>query len=231
MTSKQELHLAYVLHSRAFRETSLLLEVISSEHGRVSIVARGVKRGKAKTSSLLQPFVPLHLSWYGNGELVTLTEVEVYAPAHNLQARNAICGLYLNELLVKLLPKWDPCAKLFNSYSAALLELGQDNCIEQIVLRNFEMQLLESLGYALQLDKEIETGAAIQPDSYYLFDPVLGPKLAYIQNATAIKGTSILALAARQFDDPGSLLEIKRLMRMVFNHHLGNRQIKTRELL
>ena len=83
---KQDLHLAYVLHSRPFRETSLLLEVLSAEHGRAAIVARGAKRGKSKDSSILQPFVPLNLGWFGNGDLVTLTTVETAKPANDVMA-------------------------------------------------------------------------------------------------------------------------------------------------
>ena len=127
MTSKHDWHLAYVLHTRAFRETSLLVELFSHEHGRITAVARGAKRGKAKTSSIMQPFIPLQVSWYGDGELVTLTAAEVFGINHNLYGRNAICGLYINELLVKLMPKWDPCGLLFAGYQNCLENLSNNN--------------------------------------------------------------------------------------------------------
>lgn len=231
MTRKQDLHLAYVLHTRSYRETSLLVEILSVEHGRVALVARGAKRGKAKDSQLLQQFSPLYVSWVGNGDLVTLTEVEAYEPRYNLQATSAICGLYINELLVKLVPKWDPCEMLFYSYVDALQQLALNNVEQQIVLRKFEMQLLQSIGYGLQLSTEVGTGNDIQADKCYMFDPILGPRLLGIASASGISGKSLLALAKQDFTDPAILLEIKRIMRIVFSHHLGARQLKTRELL
>src|SRR5579872_3972096 len=100
MTLKQDLHSAYVLHTRAYRETSMLVEILSAEHGRVAMVARGAKRGKSKISTVLQPFLPVQVSWFGNGELVTMMNVEATQPGPSLYGRSAICGLYLNELLV-----------------------------------------------------------------------------------------------------------------------------------
>lgn len=230
MSLKQELHTAYVLHSRAFRETSLLLDMLSAEHGRVAVVARGAKRGQAKNSSILQPFVPLQIGWFGNGDLVTLTTVETTYPGPSLHGRSAICGLYLNELLIRLLPKWDNCALLFSAYEAAVQQLAAAEVAAQIVLRKFEMQLLKSLGYGLQLHKEVVTGAEILSDSYYLFDPVLGPRLIASSSAAAFKGASLLALANEAWHEPGVLLDIKRLMRFVLRHHLGAKQLVSREL-
>lgn len=231
MNLKQDLHLAYVLHSRHFRETSLLLELFSAEHGRIAAVARGAKRGKAKHSSILQPFIPLQVSWFGNGDLVTLTDVEIVKYGTTLQGRNAICGLYLNELLIKLLPKWDHCQQLFVAYEDAVTNLMTGAISEQVVLRRFELQLLKSMGYGLQLSREVNSGAAVIPDQYYLFDPVLGPKLVNSTNVNAIKGASFLALASGNFSEPAVLLDLKRLMRVVLSYHLGSKQIVTRELL
>ena len=231
MSIKHELHLAYVLHSRSYRETSLLVEMFSQEYGRIALVARGAKRGKTKASTILQPFTPLTVSWYGNGDLVTLTHVEVSAPGHNLVAKRAICGLYINELLVRLLHKWDPCLKLFNNYQQVLINLAQEQVCEQVSLRKFEKQLLESMGYALQLTKEINNGDQVQEQEYYLFDPILGPKLVPAATIGAIKGASLLALDADLFEAPWMLTDIKHLMRLVFSHHLGARPLMARQLL
>lgn len=231
MKPKQELHAAYVLHTRPFRETSMLVEILSAEQGRITLVARGAKRGKSKVSTLLQPFLPLKVSWYGTGELVTLVEVETSQAGPSLYGRNAICGLYLNELLVKLLPKWDSCEFLYAAYEEAIKALATQQLLDQIILRKFEMQLLKSMGYALQLQKEVSTGADVNADHYYLFDPEQGPRLAAAVNPAAIKGASLLALAAETWQEPGVLLDIKRLMRIVLRHHLGARQLISRELL
>lgn len=228
---RQDLHLAYVLHTRPYRETSLLVEMFSAEHGRIAAVARGAKRGKAKTSSLLQLFTPLHISWFGNGDLVTLTAVEAREPGHNLPGRKAICGLYLNELLIKLVPKWDQCAALFNAYTTAIANLAIDAMSEQVLLRSFEMQLLQSLGYGLQLNKEVTTGAAIAADQYYVVDPLLGPRLVSPHDILAVRGASLLALTSGNFSDAAVLKDIKRMLRMVLRHHLGAKTIVSRELL
>lgn len=234
MNLKQDLHFAYVLHTRSFRETSLLVEILSSEHGRVAAVARGAKRGKTKSSSILQPFMALQLSWHGNGDLVTLTNAEILKFNTALRGRSAICGLYLNELLIKLLPKWDHCEDLFNSYQYSLANLATGVISEQVLLRKFELQLLKSLGYGLQLRLDIDTGAAIISDRYYLFDPVLGPKQTNSSSVHAFKGASLIAFADEkfgEFSDPAVLLDLKRLMRLVLRYHLGTRQIVSRELL
>ncbi len=231
MTLKQDFHLSYVLHSRAYSETSLLVEMLSQEQGRITAVARGAKRGKAKASHLLQPFMPLQVSWYGKGDLVTLTAAEANGSCHALYGKPAICGLYVNELLVKLLPRWDACPLLFAGYQNTLLELQNHSNIAQIILRKFELLLLKSLGYELQLTKDVATGKLIDADSYYNFDPILGPKLVYVATNQSIKGASLLALEANNFEDYKILFDIKRLMRSVLNYHLGSRRLVTRELL
>lgn len=231
MILKQDFNLAYVLHTRAYSETSLLVEMLTQEQGRITAVARGAKRGKAKISNLLQPFMPLQVIWYGKSELVTLTAAEANGSCHKLYGKIAICGLYLNELLVKLLPRWDACPLLFSGYQAVLLDLENHSDTAQIILRKFELLLLKSLGYELQLTRDITTGKIIDADSYYSFDPVFGPKLTYATANQAIKGASLLALEANDLEDPKILFDIKRLMRSVLNYHLGSRRLVTRELL
>jgi len=231
MTIRHELHLAYVLHSRPYRETSLLLEMLSLEQGRITLVARGAKRGKLKTSNILQLFAPLAVSWYGNGDLVTLTNIEPAGVAHSLQAARAICGMYINELLVKLIHKWDPCAQLFSAYQQVLNNLALLDVPAQISLRRFEKQLLTAMGYGLQLTKEITTGATVKPELYYLFDPVLGPRLVNSSCVGAIKGQSLIALQQDAYEVPEVLLDIKQLMLLVFNYHLGARPVMARQLL
>lgn len=221
------MHAAYVLHTRPYLETSLLVEALTVEHGRVSLVARGAKRGKSKNSRILQPFIPLNISWFGSGELVTLTSVEALGPGYNLQGQDAICGLYINELLVKLLPKWDPCVVTFADYQKALSELHNDN---QVTLRRFEKALLTNMGYELQLTRDALSGEQLCAEKYYMYDPAIGPKQVVATHSGAIKGSSLLALAADQFV-PEALVDLKRLMRIVLSVHLGNKKIVTRELL
>lgn len=230
-TLRHDLHLAFVLHSRAYRETSLLLDLFSPEYGRIAMIARGAKRGKSKASAILQPFIPLNLSWYGNGELVTLTQVEQFAPAYNLTTKHVICGLYINELLSKLMHKWDPSPDLFSAYQNALLELSNTTAVAQAILRKFEKQLLKSIGYGLQLTQDIASGATVDPQQYYVLDPVLGPRLATKQHLDATKGSSLLALAADDYTSAEMLADSKRLMRLVFSYHLGARALVSRQII
>lgn len=223
--------MAYILHTRQYRETSMLAEIFSSVHGRVSALAKGAFRGKPKLSTNLQPFMSVNVSWYGNGDLVVLTGAESTCPTPRLSGRNAICGLYINELIIKLLPKWDNCNILFAAYTEAIEELSIGHVLDQVVLRKFEMQLLKSLGYGLQLHFDVGTGAKISSNNYYVFDPELGPKLSASMNPNAIRGTSLLALAQEKWHSPGVLPDIKRLMRIVLSHHLGTRKLVSRELL
>jgi DNA repair protein RecO (recombination protein O) len=227
---QHDLQLAYILHSRPYRETSLLLDAFTLEHGRIALVARGVKRGRAKLSAILQPFLALNMAWYGNGELVTLTHVEQVAVAPSFSVKRTICGLYINELLTKILPKWDPCEQLFAAYQLALQELHQPQMFEQATLRKFEKQLLKSIGYGLQLTTEVTTGLTIEPDQYYILDPLLGPRLTTADNLDAVLGLSLLALDADDYSSEAVLADLKRVMRYVLAHHLGSNKIIAREL-
>lgn len=221
---------AYVLHSRPYRETSLLVEALTSTQGRITLVARGAKSGKVKKSSILQLFVPLTLTWYGNGDLVTMVMAEHAGAPLSLMGASAICGLYVNELLIKLLQKWDPCMPTFASYNQVLMELESATPnARQIILRKFEKELITNLGYALPLDTEMLTGNAICDDQYYCYDPGVGLRQVRSTYLGAIKGTSILAFAADQYI-PSAMADIKRLMRSVLAHYLGNKKIVTREL-
>lgn len=234
MNVTQELQLGYVLHSRAYRETSLLLDVLTAEHGRIALVARGAKRGQGKgkssNSAVLQPFIPLNIGWFGSGELVTLTTVEAVRPMHDLTMKRVICGLYINELLAKLLPKWDPCAELFAAYEGLLSELCAPQQLEQAALRKFEKQLLKSIGYGLQLTTDIVSEETIDPQQYYVLDPVMGPSLANERHLNAILGSSLLAFAADDYTE-AVLPDLRRLMRNVLGHHLGHQTLMTRQLL
>lgn len=228
---QHDLQLAFVLHSRSYRETSLLLDLFTLDHGRIGVVARGVKRGKSKLSAILQPFTPLQVSWYGNGDLVTLTHAEQIAPAFSLVTKQVICGLYVNELLIKLLHKWDPYTQLFADYQTVLQVLACEPAASQAALRKFEKQLLKSIGYGLQLTKDIDSGTTVVADLYYVLDPVLGPRLANKLHLDAIRGSSLLALSVDDYSLAETLADAKHLMRIVFAHHLGSRALMARELL
>lgn len=216
---------AYLLHRRAYRETSLLLDVFSREHGKLALLAKGVRGGK---QSGLAPFRRLLLSWSGKGELPVLTGHEPACPALPLQGSTLYCGLYLNELLQAFLPRHDPQPLLFERYAATLAALAQPGNPEQ-ALRGFELALLTEMGYGLQLQHDAEQHADIQPERWYLYLPERGP-LPSANSADAVRGATLIALREARLDDPDSRREAKRLLRRIIDHHLAGRMLKSREL-
>lgn len=225
---------SYVLHARDFRNTSQILELFTPDHGRVSLVARGVKGPRSRHKGLLQPFVGLLVSWYGKSELMTLTDVEPNGVSLGLQKQALLCGFYINELLMRLLHRYDAHPKLFTIYQTTLKQLAEINDLQPI-LRVFEKQLLLELGYALELDKEAETGVAVNPEQNYFFDPLVGlsiciHQLPDQQVINLFTGSSLLALQNEDFSQKEYLRDAKRLLRIALNRLLGDKPIKSREL-
>ncbi|NNL94868.1 MAG: DNA repair protein RecO [Xanthomonadales bacterium] len=217
---------SYVLHVRAFRETSLLLEMLSRDHGRIALVARGARRPKSRLRGILQPFRPLLSSWTARSELGTLTVAEQVAAPPALAGESLYCGLYLNELLIRLLHRNDPHADVFERYRSTLAELSS-GVSPQPVLRLFEKHLLESVGYGLILDHESGTGLAIHPDARYDYRPGEGPvRLASATpvGSNTVSGNALQALDSEQLDEH-VLPELRSLMRRIIGYHLGDKPL------
>lgn len=236
--SRQEAQPAFVLHTYPFRETSLLVEVFSANHGRLALVARGARRPKSAVRGLLLAFQPLLLSWFGKSELRTLHRAEWQGGQPQLQGRALICGFYLNELLVRLLPRDDPHAQLFADYRETLQALGQQAQGEDgtaAILRRFEKRLLKELGYGLTFSHEAEAGLPIDPERpyWYLIERGPVPEVGAVppQNGVQLRGKTLLDLAADDYSDPVTLQQSKALMRMLINHYLGDHPLHTRQLL
>ncbi|MBI3772680.1 MAG: DNA repair protein RecO [Gammaproteobacteria bacterium] len=232
------MHRGYILHRRPYRDTSHILDVFTEEHGRLGLVARG-GRGRREWQGLLQPFVPLLLSWSGRGELATLTAIESAGAAHSLAGTPLLCGFYLNELLLRLLQRFDPHAQLFNVYATTLSVLARVNENPGEIewgLRIFERDLLQELGYGLVLDHDVETGDPIQETETYRYVLGHGPvwcESDLVEHAAdaMLHGHSLLALHQGQCHDPGSLREVKRLMRAAIDQQLAGRPLHSRRLL
>ena len=220
---------AFVLHSRPFRNTSALVEAITRDHGRVGLVARGVRGGRARFQGLVQPFIPLLFSWTGRGELFTLTDVEAAGSALTLQGARVVSGLYLNELLMRLIHRYDPHPEVFELY-AQTLEALRTASSDDAPLRRFELGLLTALGYALVLDHDVDSGEPIVPEFDYLYDVERGPRRSSDpgDDGIVVKGTTLLALADGCEDSTQCAREAKRFMRSVIAHHLGGRPLNTR---
>ena len=223
---------AYLLHSRPYRETSLLLEVFTPDHGRVGLVARGARRPKSRIAGTLQPFNPLLVSWRGRGDLATLVSAETNGRPVILPGKRIISGLYLNELMMRLLHRHDPHTDLFSLYDGILRRLA-DTRSEQRELRLFEKRLLDELGYGLVLDHEVEQGEAIDPAMVYEYILEKGPVPLIWDDGNAvitIRGSSLLSLANEMLDDEQSLKEIKQLLRTALSLYLGSKPLNSRRL-
>jgi DNA repair protein RecO (recombination protein O) len=225
-----ELTAAFVLHHRPYRETSLLVDVLSRDHGRVSLVARGQRQQAKRRRNMMQLFQPLWLSWYGQGELVTLSQVESSEPAYRLLGNASLCGLYMNELLYKLLPLHESEPALFDAYQQTLARLQTDNRQQQLTLRLFEKALLSQLGYGLQLESDVETGQPLEDELDYVYHPDSGPHVYQGSSAAVVSGRSLRHLREEQGFDETSLKQIKTLMRTVINYYLGGRPLHSRQL-
>lgn len=221
---------AFVLHRRPYRNTSLLLEVLGREQGRLGLVARGAVSPRSRLKGVLQSFVPLLLSWSGEGDLATLTAAEEAGQPAPLPPGRVLAGLYVNELLVRLLPRLDPQPGLFDAYAALLAELATVSD-EEPPLRRFEKRLLEELGYGLSLEYEASSGQPIVAEAHYHYVLDRGPLIADpVQTGVPITGRGLLALRDGSLSDPAVLREVKRLTRAALAAQLHGRTLKTREL-
>jgi len=222
---------AYVLHSRRYNESSLIVEFFTRDFGRIATLAKGVLNSKRTQQSLLQPFIPLIIAYRGRGELPILTTLEPADVVEMPHGKVLYCGMYINELLMRMTARQDPHDVLFNAYTQCMLSLlksdGSNREIEP-VLRNFEVRLLNELGFSLQL-KEDQLGNEINPQLEYQYDVLAGPVLS-TQSPSSICGDSLLALATGCFETHQQRDEARLLMRQAIRHHLGGQSLKSREL-
>ena len=225
------MHACYVLHSRPFRNTSLLLEIFSEDQGRLPLVARGAKGPRSGGQGNLRPFIPLLADWRGKGEVKTLAGAEPSGPPADLAGTRLYCGLYLNELLMRLLPRDDPHGPLFGYYARTLRALSDGEELER-ELRLFEKYLLHELGYGLLLDRQADTGGSIEANQWYRYIPESGPVTARHddQGFPRVHGATLRSLAADELRDPRSLAEARQLMRAILARYLGDRPVRSREL-
>ena len=230
MAGSQHTDSGYVLHRRRYRETSLIVDFLTCEHGRVGAVARGALRSNSRLASALQPLIPLDLAFSGRSDLLTLLRAEARASPSPLQGERLYCLFYLNELIMRMTAVHDPNPRLYGVYENALAGLLASHPIEP-VLRQFEVHLLEALGLGLQLVAEAGNGAPLQADGDYLYVIDRGPlRRTSAIAGIAVKGATLLALAGRGALSADVLQQAKSLMRQVLNHHLDGRPLASRKL-
>jgi len=222
----------FVLHQRPYRDSSQLLECITAAHGRLGLVARGSRRAPTRQRALLQPFVPLKLSWIRRGDLGRLTHVEANGPSYSLEGHRLLAGFYCNELLLRLTARGDPNVEVFSCYSRCLAELGEASSIAR-ALRVFELELLRALGYGLELDGDSSTGEPLHADLSYVYELEQGFRRAELGDSDEDRypGRHLLALRDLKLEDDASLRSAQRLLGRALRVHLGERPLKSRLVL
>lgn len=225
---------AFVLHARAWRETSLLVEVLSAEHGRIGLVARGVQGPKRHVlRAALQPLQSIRFDAVQRGELAQLVAAEALDAAPLLQGDAAMAAFYLNELCLRLAPRHDPQPELHAAYGVARERL-RDGASLAWTLRRFERDLLQALGFGFAFDHDGD-GVAIDPAARYTFDPEHGPRRVLSERDRTRRetatGRALLALAADAMPERDDLASLRLPLRAVLLHHLGGRGLKSWEML
>jgi DNA repair protein RecO (recombination protein O) len=219
---------AIILHCRPYRESSLFVDVLTRDHGRLRLLSRGARRGRHPLSRILRPFNRIRLSWTERGELPVLTLAESLGSGAELRGSAMYCGFYLCELLICLQPLHDPHPGLYALCEATLARLESTDDVER-TLRRFEIAFLEEIGYGLRLEEDVE-GQAIQSDRRYAYDPEHGASETTAASVGGCQGATLLALRRGLLEDDIQLREAKHLLRSVLAHHLNGRTLKSREL-
>ncbi len=237
MNKQFEEDLAFVLHTYPYSETSLIVEVLTRNHGRLGLLAKGAKRPRSPMRGVLLAFQPLLIKWFGKAELRTLARAEWRAALPQLPGTGLLCGFYLNELLLKLTRRDDAHEALFDFYAATMMELrtapASGNASDQYggLLRRFEFRLLKELGYAVSLAHDVQSGESIEASRYYEYLVERGPVAARPGSTRLLRGQTLLDMLRGEYTDADTAQEAKHLMRSLLNYYLGGQPLYTRQLI
>ena len=228
---KVQLQPPFVLHSRPFRESSQLLELLTRDAGRVGAVARGARGARSRWRGMLQPFRPLLVSYARRSDLATLTAADQVAAPPTLDGEALYCGLYVNELTLRLLLRDDPHPEVFEQYRETLGALVGGESL-QTALRLYEKQLLDATGFGLILDREAGSETPLDPEAHYDYQPDRGPVRVAKSAAKrdgVVSGRVLQALDAGHID-PADWPGLRGLMRRVLKRQLGDRPLASEAL-
>jgi DNA repair protein RecO (recombination protein O) len=221
----------FVLHSYPYKETSLIIDVFSRDHGRVALVAKGAKRPHSKLRSVLQTFQPLTLAWSGKSEIRTLIGAEWVGGMLPLEKSALLFGFYLNELLVKFLVRDEPHPALFDHYVSTLNQLAHNESAP-IVLRKFELALLTESGLMGDLLYCTQTRSQVAAEVLYVFEPERGARPAMPSDtAPRVLGQTLIDMQAENYQSPTTQSQSKMMMRSLLAHHLHGTPLNTRQIL
>ncbi len=225
-----ELQPAYILHTRPFSDTSLILDCLTEQYGRLSLLAKGARSPKSRQRQMCQPFRALLVSWQGKSNLKTLVDIEAQSQPLNLAGRFLYSGFYLNELIVRALREGDACPEIYQRYRLALMQLDSQAELEPL-LRELELGLVADLGYGIDLRHDATTSAPLEPDSWYRLVAEQG--LVYVPaeaGGDSFLGRHLLAVASADYSDVEALRQAKRLTRLLLKPIVGDKPLKSREL-
>jgi DNA repair protein RecO (recombination protein O) len=223
---------AFVLHSRPYRETSQLVDLLTLNHGRVGCVARGTRARKSNLRGAVQPFQRIVMQAAGRSSLLTLRSAELDGATAGLTGTALMAGFYLNELLLRLLERGDPHPELFGSYALTIAELAAGAAVEPI-LRGFEVVLLREIGYGLNFEVDVQSGADVHPELNYEYLIERGPARTEAADPGRLRfpGSHLLAISRGEFDDASQLQSARILLRAVLDHYLAGRPLRTRRVM
>ncbi|TDJ37059.1 MAG: DNA repair protein RecO [Gammaproteobacteria bacterium] len=233
MTASRRMHNepAWLLHHRPFRDSSQILDILSRDHGRLAVVAKGSRGAKSRLRGILRPFLPLQLSWVIRSDLGTLTGAEMDGAPITLTGDALLSGYYVNELILKLLHRHDPQPEIFAAYSRTIEHLAGNQDVAP-TLRQFEIELLRLLGYALNLDHDTATREPLMPQQQYEYRAEQGPvPVDDREGPMVFTGAELMAIRHQQFADPAVLKNAGSLLRIVIAHHLDGKELKSRKVM
>lgn len=220
---------AFVLHTRRYGENHLLIDMLTHIDGRLSLMVRGGAAAKSARRGMLQLFTPLQIIYSGRGSIQNLKQVEQQCAYVSLQGKFLYSGFYLNELIVRLISQKEPVPHLFESYKLAISRLEKENDLDGI-LRDFELELLQTLGYGVDLLHEGDTGLSIDIKAVYGYKAETGLVRMPSGGSFLIGGETLRVLSARAAMTSQQAKEARALMRHILKHYLGDRPLKSREL-
>jgi len=222
---------AYVLHHRPFRDSSQILDIVTRDHGKIAVVARGSRGSKSRLAGILRPFLPLRVSWVARSDLGTLTGADTAGAPSGLRGDAMLSAYYVNELLLNFLHRHDPQPEIYGLYKQTIDALSAHAEIAPC-LRSFEIELLSLLGYAVNFEHESGTHQDLDPEQSYEYRVEQGAvAVSRSSGPMVFTGATLLAINAQRFEEPPVLRSASRLLREVIAHHLGGKELKSRKVL
>jgi DNA repair protein RecO (recombination protein O) len=211
----------FILHRKKFKDNSYIVDIFSKKYGKIKAISRSISKHK---KHLMQPFVSCYGSWVQKNDLATLNTIEPNGNSYDFKPKALMSAFYLNELLIKATITNDPHPKLFSSYARALASLAEATNLEAS-LRIFEKQLLEEVGYGINLDILRESDA-----SWYSFSLKDGLVPAYSDADSLFSASMLRNLAANNLVDLSELKQCKNMMKTALEAILKGRELKSKML-